>query len=422
MYLKNHHEQSGCRIPIGLTGLNRAFFGGFLFAGILLSISAHSLQTPASTAAAPPSYSKPDKPPVEDPEVKLGRENAEENDKQVKLITTAAIVERVNRIGQELADVANKVPIPALWGSSVLKPFHYTFKVVDDKDVNAYSLPGGFIYVNKGLLDYVHSDDELAGVLAHEITHANHHHMMKLIREQSKINSSLLPLLLAVLIAHPGGTQGTAQALMASQLYTVAKLNSFGVDAEKDADHGGMMLMTHTHYNPVGLYSFMLRLAVDERNKSRGELGIYRTHPPGEERAQAARELLAELHIPLNLIEVDPTLQATVTTIKDTTTGADLAEIHMRGVVMCRLAAGAGLTLKERADRLAKKLNNWLDSRLQPFEIKPNQDQTRVMIRGVSVLTEADAAAQNKTITALAHDLAAAVMIINQKQQLDRDF
>ena len=122
--------------------------------------------------------------PVDDGEVKLGRMNAEENDRQVKLITDSKILERVNRIGSELARIANNYPIPASWGSSQLKPFRYTFKVVDDKDVNAYSLPGGFIYVHKGLIDAVRSDDELAGVLAHEIAHAAHHHVLKLLREQ----------------------------------------------------------------------------------------------------------------------------------------------------------------------------------------------------------------------------------------------
>ena len=96
-----------------------------------------------------------------------------------------------------------------MWGSSQLKQFNYTFRVVDDKDVNAYSLPGGFIYVNKGLLDYVHSDDELAGVLAHEITHASHHHMVKLMHEQSKIQNVLLPALARLVGLSHGGVGNT---------------------------------------------------------------------------------------------------------------------------------------------------------------------------------------------------------------------
>ena len=212
---------------------------------------------------------------TEDNEVKIGRENAEENDKHVKLVTDAAIVERVNRIGQELAAVANRYPIPAQWGSSQLKQFHYTFRVVDDKDVNAYSLPGGYIYVNKGLVDYVHSDDELAGVLAHEITHASHHHMVKLIHEQSKIQNIMLPALVAAVALSHGGVGNAGPLIMGAQLYTTAKLNTYGVEAEKDANHGGLLLMTQTKYNPGGLYSFMVRLAAEERRTGPGELGIF---------------------------------------------------------------------------------------------------------------------------------------------------
>src|SRR5258706_8226318 len=152
--------------------------------------------------AVPAVFAQKGKPPEEDPEVKLGRENAKANDEApgMKLITDAKLLDRVNKIGQELAAVANVEKVTALWGSSDVKKFAYTFKIVDDKDVNAYSLPGGFIYVNKGTLDYVHSDDELAGVLAHEIAHASHHHMMKLIREQNKMQPlTLLALLAAVL-------------------------------------------------------------------------------------------------------------------------------------------------------------------------------------------------------------------------------
>ena len=112
------------------------------FRGLILPLLATALwfAAPVSAQTPPTAATKPVTPPVstspiqytpaDDGEVKLGRENAEENDKQVKLVTDAVLVERVNRIGQDIAAVANLVPIPALWGSSQLKPFHYTFKVV----------------------------------------------------------------------------------------------------------------------------------------------------------------------------------------------------------------------------------------------------------------------------------------------------
>src|SRR5207247_1497435 len=114
--------------------------------------------------------------------------------------------DRLNKIGQEIAAVANVEKVPALWGNAEVKKFSYTFKIVDDKDVNAYSLPGGFVYVNKGLLDYIHSDDELAGVLGHEIAHAAHHHMMKLLKEQSKMQPFLPLAILAMVLAGGKGS------------------------------------------------------------------------------------------------------------------------------------------------------------------------------------------------------------------------
>ncbi|HLV80252.1 MAG TPA: M48 family metalloprotease, partial [Chthonomonadaceae bacterium] len=282
--------------------------------------------------------SHPSPTPPEDSEVKLGREAAAETDKHCKLVLDPALVDRVRRIGQELATVADTYPTPALFGSSEFKKFHYTFKIIDDKDVNAFSLPGGYIYLYKGLLDYVHSDDELAGVMAHEITHAAHHHLMKLMHEQNKIQNVILPLIAVAAIVGRGGLAGSGELLEGSQLFTLAKLNSYTVDAEKDADHGAILLLTHTHYNPAGLYSFMLRMAADERSHPQIELGIFRTHPTGPERSAAARQLLDSLGIPIHLTEVDPTLQAVVTPISGTSGNPQVAEIKMRGIVLCRVA------------------------------------------------------------------------------------
>ena len=387
-----------------------------------LSAPAFAQTTPAPLPEeAPIVYTSAD-----DGEVKLGRENAEANDKQVKLVTDAALVERVNHIGQELAAVANRIPIPALWGSSQLKPFHFTFKVVDDKDVNAYSLPGGFIYVNKGLLDAVRSDDELAGVLAHEIGHDAHHHMVKLIHENNKLNKFLQPLTLLALGMMVGSGRGqtavdAGNLIYASQLYSIARINSYGVDAEKDADHTGLLLMTHSRYNPVGLYSFMIRLAALERGQGSIDLGIYRTHPPAEERMEAAKALLAELKIPIYLSQVDPTLQLQISPAapnKDGT-GAGLQEIKMRDVLLCRVAATDSQSAEGHARQVAQRMDALIDSQLQPFEVRVNREQTAVLARGQAILTATDALAQKTTIPELARSLSEAVVRIRQKRALE---
>ena len=379
-------------------------------------------QTSPAVPTPPAAKSDPKKPVIvlsEDNEVRIGRENAEENDKHVTLVTDAKLVERVNRVGQEIAGIANTTPIPAKWGSSQLKKFNYSFKIVDEKDVNAYSLPGGFIYVNKGLLDYVHSDDELAGVLAHEVSHALHHHMVTLQHEQNKIQNVLIPALAAILIATKAQANDIGNAVNGAYLYMTAKSNTYGVKAEEDADHSAILLLTHTHYNPTGLYSFMLRLAADERNRTYGDLGIFRTHPPGNERDASAKELLEELHLPIHLSEVDPNLLITITIFKGIGSKPDMAELKWHGVMLCHIYPSDSQTAEQRAQKVAKGFNSLIDNSLQPYEVHASRDQTKVLARSVVVLTEADATAQNKTIAALAKEVSDAVMQVTQRRQLD---
>ena len=358
-------------------------------------------------------------PLTEDNEVKLGRQNAEENDKHIQFVTDAAIVQRVNRIGKELADVANTVPIKPLWGYPQLKKFDYTFKIVNEKDVNAYSLPGGFIYVNKGLIDYVRSDDELAGVLAHEISHADHHHMMKLMKEQGKIQNVLLPALIGLVVATKASSSDMVNALNAGYLYTIAKTNTYGVEAEKDADHSGMLLMTHTKYNPVGLYSFMIRMAADEDRKNFVDMGILQTHPPAGERVTSARELLEELKIPIELSKVDPTLLVSINPVKPAKDVPEMVELSIRGVTLCKVVGAAPKSAADRAADIAKQLNKHIDDEFQANEVRYLKDKGKVLLRYVTVLTDADAAAQGKTLEELSKDLATAILLINQKKQQD---
>lgn len=383
--------------------------------GFLCALVWIGVQPPVSACA-----DTPKKPPAEDPEVRLGRENAAANDKLVKLVTDAARLERVNRIGQEIAAVANAEPVPVLWGLPERKQFEYTFKIVEDKDVNAYSLPGGFIYVHTGLLDYLHSDDELAGVLAHEVAHAAHRHMMKLLSEQSKMQRNLLlPILLTALLTRSGG-QDLGNLLLAGQLYMVAKLNSYGVEAEKDADQAAVRYLMKTKYNPVGLLTFMERLARDELRGPERELGIFRTHPPSPERARALLALLEALRIPIHRRAADPTLSAQVGTA--TVNGMTLAEVKMHKTVIVRLAASDGLSGTERARRFSDSLNRLLDEGLQMHEVRLASDKVRVLARNQTLLafTQADADAQKTTIAQLSQDALAAIKNLLWQDQFNR--
>lgn len=374
-------------------------------------------QTPAKPSPIP--MPKPD-----DPEIKLGRDNAIEHDKQAKFITDPIQLERVRRIGNELAQAANSEVIPAIWGSPQLKQFQYVFKIVDDKDVNAYCMPGGFVYVNKGLLDIVRSDDELAGVLAHEIGHAAHHHILRLLKEQSKIQNVVLPLQILALLATFAGKGGNTaydatNVWQATQLYAIAKTNKYGEEAEKDADHVGVFLMMKTKYNPVGLYSFMIRLAALERRQLAFDLGIYRTHPPGKERVEAAKNLLTELKIPLLLSEVDPTLQAAVVALPPNPKGVVFAEIRSMGIPLCKVVGQGDMSALERAKKLAKRFDQLLDTGLSTLDIQMSRDRSRVMARGQTLLNQADFDSLEKPVEDILRQLKEAVIEVRQKRAIE---
>ena len=200
-----------------------------------------------------------------DIESKQGAEVADEVAKQMKLSSDKAQIDRVNTIGQKIAAFANTTRVPIDkdhgFGNESVFPFTWHFNVVDSKEVNAFSLPGGYVYVNSGLLSFVRSDDELAAVLGHEITHSAHHHSVELAHKQSKLNSQTMIAMVAAALAH---VDMAGVSTVASGLGMSVMNNHYGENAERDADHGGIVLMQKAGYNPVAALTFMERLAEQE--------------------------------------------------------------------------------------------------------------------------------------------------------------
>ncbi|MER3495944.1 MAG: hypothetical protein C4320_03530, partial [Armatimonadota bacterium] len=245
----------------------------------------------AALILAPPPDNGYEKALEEDRE--LGKSYVDQYDKEFPPSKDTAAAERVRRIGERMALVANTVPVKAIWGDSRHATFQYTFKTVDSKDVNAFSLPGGYIYVFEGLVNFCESDDELAGVLAHEISHAEQRHIATLRREQRKLEGFSIPLILAALL-----TGGAAAGAVATGTSLVGQSFTSGWSqrAEWSADWGGFQYLRQSDYNPTGMLTFMERLRLQEFNNTKGrDLGIYRTHPPTLLRAEKiARYMKAE--------------------------------------------------------------------------------------------------------------------------------
>jgi predicted Zn-dependent protease len=240
-------------------------------------------------------------------DAKLGREYITEIEKELRLSEDPAHIERVQRIGGELAQVANTYNFGAIYGDKNHHQFEYVFKVINDNDVNAFSVPGGFIYVNVGLLNEVESDDELAAVLAHEVAHAANRHVITLMRERSKVDLLTLPVIIAAIFS---GGDAAGALITTAQALRQSLTSGWSQNAELDADRTGFFYMTKTSYHPVAMLTFLERLAFREKSSPRIDWGIFRTHPPSATRARRLTELLTEHSVPMERSKVTTSFRA----------------------------------------------------------------------------------------------------------------
>lgn len=365
-----------------------------------------TLGLPFAQEPAPATLSPKDK-----EEIELGKQIVAQIEKEVKFVANPALVERVNRIGQTLAEIARKTHTQARWGESGPAPFEYTFRIIDDKEVNAFSVPGGFIFIHKGLLDFVSSDDELAGVIAHEIAHADHRHVVTLLREDARVQQRvLLPALLAGILGRMP-SQDMASVMTGAQFYRIARLNSFSQEAETDADLTALEYLRQSPYNPVGMLVFMERLDAEERKRPQIDWGIFRTHPITQERIAVIRKALTEMGIPIRRREISPALQVKAVPCDESQTEG-LYRVVYGNIDIFTPANDPQLgSSKQRAQQIAQRLNSLLDEGLQLYEIQVTSDGQAIAIRGQELVrvTREDAAIAQKSIESLAKSVREAI-------------
>lgn len=325
-------------------------------------------------------------------DVELGNKYAVDVLKQYKVSDNKEYTARVERIGQEMAAIARVTPVAVSWGDSRLNPFNYDFIVIKGTDVNAFSLPGGHIYVFEGLVKYVETDDELAGILAHEISHAAFRHVATLQHEQAKVEKYTLPLILVSILT--GGVQGGFAGMQAGQLAGMAIGSGWSLKAELAADSGGFQFLTKSKYNPTAMLTVMERLARDERNSPKISLGIFQSHPPSRERAEAIQNQMQAAHIPVQRSVVTTSLRATV---KPGDKGT--VEIWFANSKIYEFAGDDAL---QRADEAAPKLNAMFDRAPELYEVQKQGSHIVFGHDTVIDITEEDAAAAKMKVDDLA--------------------
>lgn len=169
----------------------------------------------------------------------------------------------------------------------------YDIRLLDTPEVNAFSIPGGFIYVTKGLLEAVQSDDELAGVLAHEIAHNCHYHALVQAERSRKLFMGALGAALVAIILG-ARSEVVATTAQAGLYVRQGVLSRYSIDMEAEADRDATRYLLASNYNPVGILTFMERLARDERRAMPPDAGVFQDHPLGYERvAMLINELTA---------------------------------------------------------------------------------------------------------------------------------
>lgn len=344
--------------------------------------SAQEAAPPPTPAPAASQVQKPSDPKHAadlDRDATMGKRYAEEVDKERKLSENPEYIARVQAIAAQLAPIAQRERVEVTWGDGRLNPFEYTFKVLKDDDVNAFSLPGGYIYVNEGLIEFCQSDDELAAVMAHEIAHASLRHVATLEREANKLSLVTLPLVLVGLFT------GHPEIMTLGNLVGIASGSGWSVRAEQAADWAGFQYLRRSSYNPVGMLTFMERLARQQRHIEGVDLGIFQTHPPSKQRAEAVTSKLRDAGLPIHRSQVSESYRVL---LKDVPSGV---ELWFDGRKLMTLG---GPEAKPRADEAARKLNAFFDEVPQIYEVRAQRPGS-IYGSGQTLvtLTEADAAA-----------------------------
>jgi beta-barrel assembly-enhancing protease len=208
-------------------------------------------------------------------EIRMGKEYATQIEASLKLVTDPTINEYINRVGQNLVRNSDaKVP--------------FTIKVVDSDVINAMALPGGFFYVNSGLILAADNEAELAGVMAHEIAHVAARHTTRQLTRYQFINYASLPLIFV------GGGIGLA-AREAAGIGIPMTFLKFSRGFEAEADYLGIQYMYKAGYDPNEFVNFFEKIQAQEKKKPGSMAKVFTDHPQTPDRIAKSQEEIATI-------------------------------------------------------------------------------------------------------------------------------
>lgn len=203
-------------------------------------------------------------------EISMGKKVAEDLEKKFGLVEDELINERVKKIGSQVANFSER------------KELEFSFKVLNSTDINALAVPGGYIYVFKGLVDTMKTDEQLAGVIGHEVGHVSKRHSIRQMEKSLGAN-----LLMAVLF-------GSNAAPIQDLLFNIV-MASYSRDDEREADFLGFSYATKAGYTP---YSMQMGLEKLNELNDKTSYTIFNTHPPTERRIELVKGYTEKQNVP----------------------------------------------------------------------------------------------------------------------------
>jgi predicted Zn-dependent protease len=211
-------------------------------------------------------------------EIALGKQLAQEVERQAKIIDDPVIAEYVNRVGQNLVRNSDaKVP--------------FTIKVLDSEEVNAFALPGGFFFVNSGLILKTETEAELAGVMSHEIAHVAARHGTRQATRGEIVNIASIATIFL------GGWTGYAIRQGAGLAIPMGFL-TFTRAMEREADYLGLQYMYKAGYDPLAFVDFFEKIQNLEKRKPGSVAKVFSTHPMTDDRIQSAQKEIQAILAP----------------------------------------------------------------------------------------------------------------------------
>jgi predicted Zn-dependent protease len=296
----------------------------------------------------------PSHPYKEDEEVRISREFRREAKKQLKFVRNFEVERYIDQIGRRL--LATMGP----------QPFDYRFFVIDEPELNAFAIPGGSVYVHSGLIERMHSTDELAGVMGHELVHIKGRHMARM------SGPDLLSLagLLGVFLGGGGGTQAAAAL---GQAVALTRQLAYARQLEQEADTLGIKYMAAAGYDPKAAIGF-LKVIDQERLLNPVDIPPYlMSHPLSQERITNAEAAIRSLRL-------------------EHTKSADLEPIRKIKILLRLERDEAAAVIKEQEDLVKRtggkpeekhllgiayyQMGNWEKAR-QNYEEARSQDRSR---------------------------------------------